>query len=121
MATILRSVLAWPTNRRQVSTMWVYMAHVNSTASIGVLMDDGAGTSLEVLGEGDPGALLGGIGNTWLQICRSGVPDVDHPRAMALIVRPNAGPSLTVETTWDGEGVDWPDIPEWAMWQRTAN
>lgn len=118
LATTLRKTLAWPINRRQVATIWVYMAHVGSTAAVGILMDDGNGTSLAALGGRDPAPLLDCIGCAWLQTCLAGTPDVDHPRAMVIIVRPNAGPSLTVETTWDGEGVDWPDMPASAVWRQ---
>ncbi|GMK58564.1 hypothetical protein CspeluHIS016_0600060 [Cutaneotrichosporon spelunceum] len=108
LGSILHALLAWPLNRRAVSTMWVYLRHFKDTSAVWVLMDDGLGSSVAALGGRDPAPFFHAIGDDWEGVCRSREP---HPREVVLIVRPNAGPSLTMETSWEHDELNWPKVP----------
>ncbi|CAK9787349.1 unnamed protein product [Cutaneotrichosporon oleaginosum] len=119
LATILRAILAWPVERRNVLTMWVYLTHLNGTAAACILMDDGVGTSLAALGGRSPARLLETVGSAWA--CTAATRRVALPMGVVLIVRPNAGPSLTVETSWKRGDVEWPEVRPDAVWRRSTS
>jgi hypothetical protein len=95
--------------------MRVFLAHIEGTAAVGVH------TGTWSMGGRDLASLREDIGNAWLKMCESGVPGVDHPTGIVLVVRPNEGPSLTTEMTWDSDRVDGPDSPADAVWRRAVN
>jgi hypothetical protein len=96
--------------------MWVHLVDLDS-ASACVLMDDAKGSTLGSLGGRDPAPLLETVGGAWAAMYAAGEAGVTHPFGVVLVVRPNAGPSLTLETAWVRDEVDWPDVAPGAVWR----